>query len=152
MPSQLFEPGNKAAPGGKREGAGRPRKGQVAASQLVKMVIEANATKLANQYIKRALDKYGDRVLCHAIDKLLPDDRNVTIQPTAIIHQFIQFGANPDNSNTIQLSAEGLSNPVLGGDDTGTQEKGSDDMASQVRQGQDSIKFRSFANVPRKRR
>jgi uncharacterized protein HemY len=79
----------------------------MAASQLVKMVIEANATKLANQYIKRALDKYGDRVLCHAIDKLLPDDRNGTIQPTAIIHQFIQF---TNNQNPAQLSAEG---PVL---------------------------------------
>ncbi len=146
----LFEPGNKAAPGGKREGAGRPRKGQMAASQLVKMVIEANATKLANQYIKRALDKYGDRVLCHAIDKLLPND-NVTAQPTTIIHQFIQFGA-PSDSDSIQLHPEELPSPVLGGDDTGAKEAGGNDMASEKRQGQDSIEFSSFAVLPGKRR
>lgn len=149
MPSQHFEPGNKLAPGGPRPGSGRPRKGQMAASQLVKMVIEANATKLANQYIKRALDKYGDRVLCHAIDKLLPDD-HATIQPTTIIHQFIQFGAS--DPNTIQLHPEELPSPVLGSDDSGAQEAGGNDLASEVRQGQDSVEFRSFANVPRERR
>jgi hypothetical protein len=78
--------------------------------------------------------------------------KNGEQQPTAIIHQFIQFGANPDNSNTIQLHPEGLSNPVLGGDDTGPEEAGGNDMAPAIRQGQDGIEFRSFANVSRKRR
>ncbi len=126
---------------------GRPAKTKIAAMQLVKDILEANATKLANQYIKRALDKYGDRVLCHAIDKLLPDDRNATIQPTAIIHQFIQFGASaPNNQNTLQLPAEGVSAPLLVGDGRG-QEEGSAGVASEKRQGQDGLEFHSFTHV-----
>ncbi len=139
-----FQPGHKLAKGGARPGSGRPRKGQMAASQLVKMVIEANATKLANQYIKRALDKYGDRVLCHAIDKLLPDDHNAAIQPTAIIHQFIQFA--PGNQNPVQLSAEGVSTPILVGDGRG-EETSSSGLAQAERQGQDGLEFHSFTHV-----
>jgi hypothetical protein len=120
----------------------------MAASAIVKMVIEDNAKKLATQYIKRALDKYGDRVLCHAIDKLLPDDHNVAIQPTAIIHQFIQFA--PGNQNPVQLSAEAVSAPVLVGDGRG-EETSSEVLASEERQGQDRLEFHSFTNVSGKR-
>jgi len=128
---------------------GRPLKAKREAAQIVKDILQANAQKLSRQYIKRALDKYGDRVLCHAIDKLLPDD-HATTQPTTIIHQFIQFGAS--DPNTIQLHPEELPSPVLGSDDSGAQEAGGNDMASEVRQGQDGVEFRSFANVSGKRR
>ncbi len=143
-----FQPGHKLAKGGARPGAGRPSKGKKAASQLVKEILEANATKLATQYIKRALDKYGDRVLCHAIDKLLPDEDHVTTQPT-IITQFVQFSSH---NNSAQLSAEGLSGAVLVGDDRTTQETGGNDLASPQWQGFDGVEFRSFANVSRERR
>ncbi|MES2367577.1 MAG: hypothetical protein V4563_17005, partial [Pseudomonadota bacterium] len=76
--------------------------------------------------------------------------KNGEQQPTAIIHQFIQFGAS--NQDPIQLPAEGLSGAVLGSDDTAEEKAGSDDMAPAKRQRQDSIEFRSFANVPGKRR
>jgi len=143
-----FQPGHKLAKGGARPGAGRPSKGQKAASLIVKEIIESNAKKLATQYIKRALDKYGDRVLCHAIDKLLPDEDHVTAQPT-IITQFVQFTSH---NNPAQLSAEGLSSAVLVGDDRTAQEAGSDDLAPAQRQRFDSVEFRSFANVSRERR
>lgn len=68
-----FQPGHKLAKGGKREGAGRPRKGQKLAADIIREIIEAKATKLGNQYINRALGEMGDKVLCHAIDKLLPE-------------------------------------------------------------------------------
>src|SRR6476660_5680776 len=108
-----FQPGHKLAPGGARPGAGRPRKGKQAASEIVRLILESNAKRLATQYIKRALDKYGDRVLCHAIDKLLPEDQ--VAAPTSLTYQFIQF----NNSHTAQLSPEGLSGAILVGDDRG---------------------------------
>src|SRR6476659_1767515 len=141
-----FQPGHKLAKGGKRPGAGRPSKGKKAAAQIVREIIEGNAQRLATQYIKRALDKYGDRVLCHAIDKLLPDDQ--VAAPPAIIHQFIQFSSH---NNSAQLSAEGLSGAVLVGDDRAGQETSGNDLASPFRKRQDGIEFRSFTNVSRER-
>jgi hypothetical protein len=72
-----FEPGNQRGRGGRRPGAGRKKKSEVLAKQtaaaVVQKVIEANAGKLAQLYVERALGEDGDRVLCHAIDKLLPE-------------------------------------------------------------------------------
>lgn len=144
-PPWQFQPGHKLAKGGKRPGAGRPSKGKKAAAQIVREIIEGNAQRLATQYIKRALDKYGDRVLCHAIDKLLPD--NQVAAPPAIIHQFIQFSSN---QNTLQLPAEAVSAPVLVSDERG-QDTGSEGVASEERQGQNGLEFHSFTNVSRKR-
>ncbi len=143
-----FQKGHKLAKGGARPGAGRPSKGKKAASQLVKEILEANATKLATQYIKRALDKYGDRVLCHAIDKLLPDDNHVTAQPIAINYQFVQFTSH---KNPAQLYTEELSGAVLVGDDRAGQEESGHDLASPVGERQNGVEFCSFSNVPRER-
>lgn len=142
-----FQPGHKLAKGGKRPGAGRPSKGKKAASQIVREIIEGNAQRLATQYIKRALDKYGDRVLCHAIDKLLPDEQ-IAAQPTTIIHQFIKFTSHNDSA---QLPTEGLSSAILVSNDRTGLETGGNDLASPQRQRQDSVEFRSFANVSRER-
>jgi len=141
-----FQPGHKLAKGGKRPGAGRPSKGKKAAAQIVREIIEGNAQRLATQYIKRALDKYGDRVLCHAIDKLLPD--NQVAVPPAIIHQFIQFTSH---NNSAQLSPEGLSGAVLVGDDRAGQEASSNDLAQEIGKRSNGIEFRSFTNVSRER-
>ena len=145
-PPWQFQPGHKLAKGGKRPGAGRPSKGKKAAAQIVREIIEGNAQRLATQYIKRALDKYGDRVLCHAIDKLLPD--NQVAAPPAIIHQFIQFSSH---NNSAQLSAEGLSGAILVGDDRAGQEAGGDDLAPAIGKRSNGIEFRSFTNVSRER-
>ncbi len=165
-----FQPGHKLAKGGPRPNSGRPS--AKALRELLKAINQAQAMlvnstdKVFANYIKLAsgwhetrytltgreyeVFKYDSKATCHFVDKLLPDDHNATIQPTAIIHQFIQFGAS--DPNTIQLHPEELSSPVLGSDDSGAQEAGGDDMAPEKRQGQDSIEFRSFANVPRERR
>jgi len=83
--SIVFQKGHKFAKGGARPGAGRPSKGKMAASQIVRTIIEGNAEKLSKRYIDRALAQYGDRVLCHAIDKLLPQiDVNASQRPIAI--------------------------------------------------------------------
>ncbi len=164
----MFEPGNKLAKGGNRDGAGRPS--AKALRELLKAVNKAqaklvnSADKVFENYIKLAggwyetrytlqgreyeVFKYDSKATCHFVDKLLPDDHNVTIQPTAIIHQFIQFGA-PDNPNTIQLPAEGVSTPILVGDGRG-QETSSEVLAQEIGQGQDRLEFHSFTHVPRK--
>ncbi|MES2367340.1 MAG: hypothetical protein V4563_15800 [Pseudomonadota bacterium] len=152
MPTPLFQPGNKAAKGGKREGAGRKSAKELRA--LLKAVNKAEArlvdsvSLIEGRYVLNAVDGKHERTTIHAMENYV---KPVThdIQPTAIIHQFIQFGAS--DPNTVQLSAEELSSPVLGGDDTAAQEAGGNDMASAERQGQNGIEFRSFANVPGKR-
>lgn len=64
---------------------------QKQAAQLLKEILAANAARLGNRYIARALGKAGDRVLTHAIDKLLPDEHDKTPQQGNTVIQFI-FG------------------------------------------------------------
>ncbi len=154
MPSQLFEPGNKHAKGGKREGAGRKSAKEL--REILKAVNKAQArlvdsvAQIEGRYVLMAVDGKHERTTIHAMENYVKPVSHEQ-QPTAIIHQFIQFGAT-NNPDPIQLSAEGLSSPVLGSDDTAAQEEGGDDLAPAQRQGQDGIEFRSFANVPGKRR
>jgi hypothetical protein len=153
--------------GGKKPGAGRPKGDPVkkAAAQIARDFIERSVIPImetylglaAGQVVKRITEtgeetfelKVDPATTRHAIDKLLPNEQ-VTAQPTTIIHQFIQFGAS--DPNTIQLHPEELPSPVLGGDDAGAKEAGGNDLAPEKRQGQNSVEFRSFANVPGKRR
>ena len=145
-----FARGNRLAPGGPRPNSGRKTKEEVdakrRAAELFERCLTSEAERLGAHFVRRAYK--SDRVLIKAADILLPDEQ--AQQPTAIIHQFIQFNAN--HSNTLQLPAEGLPGPVLGSDDAGAKAPGGDDLAPAQRQGQDSIEFRSFANVPGKRR
>ena len=146
-----FARGNRLAPGGPRPNSGRKTKEEVdakrRAAELFERCLTSEAESLGAHFVRRAYK--SDRVLIKAADILLPDEQSQQ-QPTAIIHQFIQFNAN--HSNTLQLPAERLPGTVLGSDDAGAKEAGGDDLAPAQRQGQDSIEFRSFANVPGKRR
>ncbi len=146
----MFEPGNKLAKGGKREGAGRltneEREERLTLLQALEIEEQRQAAKLAKRYYEMAHE--DPATMRHVVDGKRV--KNGEQQPTAIIHQFIQFGAS--DPNTLQLSAEGLSSPVLGSDDTAKEEAGGHDMASAQRQGQDSIEFSSFAVLPGKRR
>ncbi len=149
MPAGIkgFQKGNPY--GGYRENAGRPTgtdQERLTLLQALEREEERQAAKLAKRYYEMAHE--DPATMRHVVDGKRV--KNGEQQPTAIIHQFIQFGAS--DPNTIQLSAEELSSPVLGGDDSGAQEASGNDMASPERQRQDSIEFRSFANVPRKRR
>lgn len=62
--------------GGRRPGAGRKSKAEVAALEQVRLMLEAElakyAKKIAQRYRKRALAKTGDRVLTHAVERVLP--------------------------------------------------------------------------------
>jgi hypothetical protein len=102
---------------------------------------------IENRYVRLALDGKHERSTIHALENYV---KPVThdIQPTAIIHQFIQFGAG--NPNPSQLSAEAVSAPILVSDERG-QEAGSEVLASEERQGQDGPQFHSFAHVSGKR-
>lgn len=146
----MFEPGNKLAKGGKREGAGRPTRDEVRERltllQALEIEEQRQALKLAKRYYEMAHE--DPATMRHVVDGKRV--KNGEQQPTAIIHQFIQFGAS--DPNTIQLHPEELSSPVLGGDDPATQEAGGNDLAPPIRQGQDSIEFSSFAVLPRERR
>jgi hypothetical protein len=141
-----FKPGNKLAKGGKREGAGRPSLEKLTLLHWLEIEEERRAERLARRYYEMAEE--DPATMRHVVDGKRP--RNGEQQPTTIIHQFIQFGAS--NPDSIQLHPEELPSPVLGGDDAGAEEAGGNDMAPAVRQGQDSIEFCSFANVPGKRR
>ncbi len=146
MPSQHFEPGNKAAKGGPREGSGRPSAKEL--RELLKAVNKARArlvdsvSLIEGRYVHMAVDGKHERTTIHAMENYV---KPVThdIQPTAIIHQFIQF---TNNQNTLQLPPEGVSAPVLVGDGRGEEEGGSG-MASEERQGQNGLEFHSFTHV-----
>jgi len=149
LPTKLFEPGNKLAKGGKREGAGRPTNDEKEELLTLAQAIEREKQRRAKQIAKRYFDMADEdpATMRHVIDG---ERQQNGAQPVPIIHQFIQFNTN--HSNSLQLPAEGLPGPVLGSDDAGAQAPGGDDLAPEIRQGQDSIEFRSFANVPGKRR
>lgn len=129
--------------GGRKPGAGRKPKAVVEAEktarQLVRDCLEKNAEELAGHYMRRAFGKNADRVLCHAIDKILPDEQ-VNIPP-AITINFVRF------DNTVQLHAAPVSSPVLAGNGRGHQ-AGDQGLASSERQGQDGLKFLDFKDVP----
>lgn len=141
MPTPLFEPGNKLAKGGARPGSGRPPKGKQTAAELVRTIIEGNAKKLSDQYIERALGKFGsDRVLCHAIDKLLPNEQT-SVQTPSITINYIRF------DNTVELQAKELPVTVLASDAI-REESGRPSLASPGGQGQNGVKFHNFKDVP----
>ena len=133
-----FEKGNKLATGGKRVGAGRPAKGKLAASQIVRSIIEGRAEALGLRFAQRALGKNADRVLCKAIDKLLPDELQ-TFQPVFNL-TFVRF------DNTVQLPPEKLPITVLASDGNGDKASG-EGVASEKRQGQNGLKFHNFKDV-----
>lgn len=159
-----FQKGHKLAKGGKREGAGRPKARDIEvreeAAKVARRYIEAHVDPVLQNYLKLAkgwqetrftlsgdsyeIFKYDGQTTRHFIDKILPDEQR-TIPGPAVI-QFVQF----NNSNSVQLPAEGLPVTVLDQDGAGVQ-AGGDDLASQIRQGQNGIEFCNYANVPGKR-
>ena len=73
-----FQSGNKLSRGGKKGNkGGRPSKAQIMEkiieAEVARRIIEKNAEKLANHYVKRAMK--SDRVLIDAIGKLMPATR-----------------------------------------------------------------------------
>ncbi len=147
----MFQKGHKLAPGGAREGAGRPNGKQLKeiarAANKARLKLEKCMDDIESRYVRLALDGKHERSTIHAMENYV---KPVThdIQPTAIIHQFIQFGAS--DSNTLQLSPEGVSAPVLVSDERG-QEEGGEVLAQAVGQGQDRLEFHSFTHVSGKR-
>jgi len=141
------------AKGGPRKGSGRPSakvlRELIRAANMARARLVDSVAQIEEAYVYMAVDGQHERTTIHAMENYIKPVSHEQ-QPTTIIHQFIQFGASDPNS--IQLHPAELPSPVLGSDDSGAQAKGSDDMASEVRQGQDGIEFRSFANVPRERR
>ena len=143
-----FQKGNKLAKGGYRENAGRRTKDEaeevLTLAQAIEREGQKRAARLAQRYYEMA--EADPPTMRHVVDGTRLNNGQ---QPISITHQFIQFTSH---NNSVQLPAEGLSSPVLVGDDRGAaQETGGDDMASEKRQGQNGIEFRSFANVSRKR-
>lgn len=119
---------------------GRPKRevseAKRTAQQIVREILESKAEAIVRQYTKRTLGKNADRILCHAIDKLLPNEQIAT--PTTQTINFIQF-----NNNPTQLPSEGLPITVLASDEPGEEERG-DGVAQEKRQGQNGVKFRNF--------
>jgi hypothetical protein len=136
--------------GGYRENSGRPTKDEQEERLTLLEALEREEQKRAARLAKRYYEMAEEdpATMRHVVDGKRPRNAEQQ-QPTAVIHQFIQFS---NNQNTLQLPAEELSGAVLGSDDSAAQETGSDDLAPEKRQGQNGIEFRSFANVPGKRR
>ncbi len=142
-----FQPGHKLAPGGPRPNSGRPSTRELKeiakAANKARLKLEKCVEDIESRYVRLALDGKHERSTIHAMENYV---RPVThdIQPTAIIHQFIQFA--PGNQNPVQLSAEGVSTPILVGDGRG-EETSSSGLAQAERQGQDGLEFHSFTHV-----
>lgn len=150
MPSPVFEPGNKHGKGGKRKGAGRKSAKELKA--ILKAVNKAQArlvdsvSLIEARYVHMAVDGKHERTTIHAMENYIKPVSHEQ-QPTAIIHQFIQFS---NNQNTVQLPAEGVSAPILVSDGRG-QEEGGEVLAQEIRQGHDGLEFHSFTHVSGKR-
>jgi len=143
-----FQKGHKLAKGGAREGAGRPTKEEVEERLTLLEALEREEQKRAARLAKRYYEmaEQDPATMRHVVDGKRP--RNAAEQqPTAVIHQFIQFS---NNQNTLQLPAEAVSAPVLVSDERG-QDEGREVLASEERQGHDGLEFHSFTNVSRKR-
>ncbi len=147
MPSQHFEQGNKAAKGGPREGGGRPSTRELKeiarAANKARLKLEKCMDDIESRYVRLALDGKHERSTIHAMENYVRPVTHDT-QPTAIIHQFIQFGAS--NPDPIQLSAEAVPAPLLVSDGRG-EEESSAGVAQTERQGQDGLEFHSFTHV-----
>jgi len=145
----MFQKGHKLAPGGPRPNSGRPNGKQLKeiekAATGARLKLEKCLSDIESAYVSMALDKMHERSTIHAMENYVKPVSHEQ-QPTTIIHQFIQF---TNNQNTVQLSAEGVSAPVLVGDGRG-QETGGEVLASEVGQGQDRLEFHHFTNVSRK--
>jgi len=143
-----FQKGHKLAKGGAREGAGRPTNDEVEERLTLLEALEREeqkrAARLAQRYYEMAEE--DPATMRHVVDGKRPRNADQQ-QPTAIIHQFIQFSSN---QNTLQLPAEAVSAPVLVSDERG-QDEGGEVLASEIRQGHDGLEFHSFTNVSRKR-
>jgi hypothetical protein len=89
-----FPKGNKAASGGKREGAGRPTKEELAERESLRAAIERKreerAAALADRYLEMAEE--DPATMRHLVDKVMPDLDETPSAPRAIT--FIQFN-NP---------------------------------------------------------
>lgn len=148
-----FQPGHKLAPGGKREGSGRPSTRELKeiakAADRARAKLEAAFSRITEQYIRLAT-KEDAPTTRHAMENyVLPVDKYGEQQPGSTTYQFVQFNSH---HHTAQLPAEGLPSAVLVGDGRAGEEAGGEVLAPQKRQGQDGPKFHSFAHVPRKRR
>jgi len=139
----LFQKGNKLAKGGARPGSGRPSAEKLTLLQALEIEEQKRAARLAKRYYEMA--EQDPATMRHVVDGKRP--RNAAEQqPTAVIHQFIQFS---NNQNTLQLPAEAVSAPVLDSDERG-QEESREVLAQEIRQRQDGLEFHHFTNVRRK--
>jgi hypothetical protein len=92
--SMKFQQGHKFAKGGKRPGAGRPSKAQLAERESLRQAIEREreerASVLAARYVEMAQE--DPATMRHLVDKVMPDLHETPPAPRAIT--FIQFN-NP---------------------------------------------------------
>jgi hypothetical protein len=90
-------------PGGRRRN--RDKEAEIVAGQLVKDILDRNAARLGNRWVGRALGKNGDKVLMHAIDKLMPDEQ---IQPQAPVINVLIAAQVSGNQSQPELRANGI--------------------------------------------
>ena len=102
-----FQQGHKFAKGGKRPGAGRPSKAQLAERESLRAAIERKREELANAfsnaYLGMALS--DPATMRHLVDKLIPDakqERDEQQRPVQIT--FLQF-----TNDSSQLPAKEVS-------------------------------------------
>jgi hypothetical protein len=138
-----FEKGHKLAPGGRREGAGRPTKD---AEAIKEAFIKKYWEKVGKKH-EELLVKYfnSDDAPRDVIKKIIPDAKDPEQTAPTFITNFIQF-----NNNPLQLPAEDLPTAILVGNGKGDKES-CESVASEIRQGQNGLKFHNFTDVPGKR-
>ncbi len=146
MPIHRFQPDNKLAKGGKREGAGRKSAKELKeitrAANNARRRLEDSLAQIEETYVYMAVDGQHERSTLHAMENYVKPVSH-DIQPISINYQFVQFSSN---QNPSQLSAEGVSAPVLVGDGRG-QEEGGEMLASPLGKRYDGLEFHHFTNV-----
>lgn len=141
-----FEPGNTLHATRETFKGGRPKKSAI---ELLEEAREEVLKRLAKEaggifsHYKKLIRE--DAATCrHAIDKLLPDDKN-NAQTINFSVNFVQF--SPANNDSIPISATSVSTELLEGDASGS-DASSPGMAPASGQRQDSVKFYNIEDVP----
>jgi hypothetical protein len=105
--SMKFQQGHKFAKGGKRPGAGRPSKAQLAERESLRQAIEREREKragvLAARYVEMAQE--DPATMRHLVDKVLPDEQKGSAQLPVLQIAFLQFGDPDGPSKQVSITA-----------------------------------------------
>jgi len=146
VPIHRFQPDNKLAKGGKREGAGRKSAKELKeitrAANNARRRLEDSLAQIEETYVYMAVDGQHERSTLHAMENYVKPVSHDS-QPISINYQFVQF---TNNQNSSQLPTEAVSTAILVSDERG-QETSGEMLAQEIGKRYDGLEFHHFTNV-----